>query len=452
MRVEERVPLEVVRALDEDAVGAGRDHDGVRRPAFAREPQERPLRGEVAKHDRAVGAPGGEAALAGRGADREDGGSLPLEVVGLHHRRLGLGARPGPEPAGEVPVPVADDHRVAAEAELQRGQGSGAHLRDVGEPGLGPFERPSCRAAPLGAGHERGPPEADVGDLLPVAGAQRLEDRLGRRLPLRGLAHPGEHDLVVADEGGDERLALGGHLGDDLADRPLRGVDRDDALRPQVDVEVLQDLPLEHRPEAHQREGHAAVGGPGRERVPGEAREADVIGGALEAGERASRGASRRPRGGRRRGGRRASPRRGTSGTRRRRRRAASRAASLPARRPARSVPSLSPFAPRKRGIASAKMKTKMKRTLRMMKRPPKVITPGGAAVDELDARDPLGCGRHPLADADAGCGHGVRAPRGNACARGGTPPAPPRARKEATRASSAPRRRSRRAGAGSRP
>ena len=55
---------------------------------------------------------------------------------------------------------------------------------------------------------------------------------------------------------------------------------------------------------------------------------------------------------------------------------------------------------------------------------------PGGATVDELDARDPLGRGRHPLADADAGCGHGVRAPRGNACTRGGTPPAPPRARK----------------------
>ena len=192
VRVQERVPLEVVRALDEDAVGAGRDHDGVRRPAFAREPQERPLRGEVADHDRAVGAPGGEAPLAARGADREDGGSLPLEVVGLHHRGLGLGARAGPEPAGEVPVPVADDHGVAAEAELHRGQGSGAHLRDVGEPGLGPSDVPVVELSPLGAGHERGPPEADVGDLLPVAGAQRLEGRLGGRLPLRGLAHPGE--------------------------------------------------------------------------------------------------------------------------------------------------------------------------------------------------------------------------------------------------------------------
>ena len=39
---------------------------------------------------------------------------------------------------------------------------------------------------------------------------------------------------------------------------------------------------------------------------------------------------------------------------------------------------------PRKSGIASAKMKMKMKRTLRMMKTPPKVITPVAARSTSL--------------------------------------------------------------------
>jgi hypothetical protein len=103
----------------------------------------------------------------------------------------------------------------------------------------------------------------------------------------------------------------------------------------------------------------------------------------------------------------------------------------VPPRTPASEIfPSLSPFAPRKRGTASAKMKTKMKRTLRMMKRPPKVITPVAPRSTSL-----------------------TRAIRLEAAAiRSRTPIAAVAMGVATTRASSAPRPPSRRGGAGSRP
>ena len=74
-------------------------------------------------------------------------------------------------------------------------------------------------------------------------------------------------------------------------------------------------------------------------------------------------------------------------------------------------------------------MKTKMKMTLRMMKMPPKVITPVAPRSTSLTRAIRLEAAairsRTPMLA--VAMVFGLLA--GNACARGGTPPAPPRAR-----------------------
>ena len=82
-----------------------------------------------------------------------------------------------------------------------------------------------------------------------------------------GRADARERDLVVGDERGDGLLALGGLLVARLAHRPLLRVDdRSTPAVAHLELEVLQGLVLEHRPEAHLREGDAAVGRADRER------------------------------------------------------------------------------------------------------------------------------------------------------------------------------------------
>ncbi len=272
----------------------------------------------------------------------------------------------------------------------------------------------------------------------------------GRRcgLSVRRLADAGEDDLVVAHDGGDERLALGRVLVGDLADRSLLRVDRRTTPRSRSSMSrSLSVWLLEHRPEAHLEERDPAVGGARGDEVPGRLREAAVTAAPSRPGigispvQRAVRAAEEddaaRP----------ASPRRGTSGTRRRRPRAAPRHARRRRPRPGRACPASLPSRPGRAASPPPKMKTKMKRTLRMMKTPPKVMTPVAARSRSLTRRDPLGRGRHPLANAEAGGGHVSGS--GDVRRGGASGPATARACYSSFFSSS---RRSRRGAGGSRP
>jgi len=143
-----------------------------------------------------------------------------------------------------------------------------------------------------------------VRDLLPAPGAERLEGGLGGGFPLRGFRHAGEDDLVVGDEGSDERLALGCDERGHLADLPPLGIDLEDAPRPEVDLEVLEGLLLEDGPEAYLGEGDPAVVVPSAIWSPARVRRAAVTVAPSSPGPSAH-GAARRPRAGRRRRSRR---------------------------------------------------------------------------------------------------------------------------------------------------
>ncbi len=287
MRVLQRVALDAAGgALHEDPVRARRDEGRVRGAPVAREAEQRALRREVAQEHRPVRPPRDEAALAGRGADGEDRGLLRLELVSLHHLRLGLGARPRPEPGRDAALLVAHDQGVAAECPLGGGQWDGADCRDVGQPGGATADLPLVELAALrGADERAAAAEAQVRDRVARLRTDGLERGRGRRLALGRRRDAREHDLVVAEQGRDRLLALGRLLVAHLADRPLLGVHLDRSAVAQLHLEVLQRLALEHGPEAHLQQRDAAVARAGGDEVPLQAARRGGHGGAVEAGD-----------------------------------------------------------------------------------------------------------------------------------------------------------------------